>query len=250
MLVPELGEAAFTQASRTDPRFDGCATLVQIDDAQHSDDANLWDACSGAEDKIVVVATSDFTAPRKREPMAAVAQTPSLILQLRDSYIGFKMEGFGNNEEMSRLQMGSGFVKLSIAKWSEVDQREALKGDKEKMRQMLEKKLEKVELPTIWNDKERRRVVVQGAAGAGKTTLLRWIAHEWARGALWNDQFEAVVFLKLRNVDKKAKSLLDVLVSGMFMGDEEMKGPVREFLKWTKESSVVAAGRMGRNLGC
>jgi hypothetical protein len=79
---------------------------------------------------------------------------PNLIQRLRDLYIGFKMEGFGGDEDMSRLNMGSGFVKLSVAKWSKADQEEALKGEKEKMREMLEEKLEKVDLANIWNEKE------------------------------------------------------------------------------------------------
>jgi hypothetical protein len=92
-------------------------------------------------------------------------------------------------------------------------------------------------LPKIWNDKERRRVVVQGAAGAGKTTLLRWIAHEWAKGALWKEQFDAVVFLKLRNV-RKDDLMENVLLSGLGW-NEMMRCAVREFLKWTNEHRVL-----------
>jgi hypothetical protein len=88
------------------------------------------------------------------KPMETAILSVVTLAKLRDLYIGFKMEGFGGDEDMSRLNMGSGFVKLSIAKWSKADQEEALKGEKEKMREMLEKKLEKVELPNIWNDKE------------------------------------------------------------------------------------------------
>ncbi len=168
-----------------------------------------------------------------------VSPVQGFVWSLREGFSNFKMEGFGGDEDMGRLKLDSGFVKLSISKWSRELEEEAVKGDKQKVRELLDKETEKVELPKIWDEKSRRRVVVQGAAGAGKTTLLRWIAFEWSRGLLWKDRFEAVVFLKLRNVDKKAKTLVDVMVSGMLNGDRQMEGVVRDFLAWTKKHRVL-----------
>ncbi len=165
-------------------------------------------------------------------------QVQTVLFALREQYSDFKMEGFDAEEDMSKLKLDTGFVKLSIAKWNKAGQEQALKGDKESFWDMLEKKLEKVELPNIWNNKNRRRVVVQGAAGAGKTTLLRWIAYEWSRGLLWKDKFEAVVFLKLRHIGEDCKCMEDVLLSG-FGWDETKRELVREFLKWTKEHCVL-----------
>ncbi|MDF2867822.1 MAG: hypothetical protein K0S11_1292, partial [Gammaproteobacteria bacterium] len=45
-----------------------------------------------------------------------------------------------------------------------------------------------------------RRVLVTGGAGTGKTTLCQRLAYDWARGKLWSKQFDALIWLPLRQV--------------------------------------------------
>jgi hypothetical protein len=49
MSVGEFGAAAFKQASKSDARFCACTTTVEVDYVLYSDEANMLDACSGAE---------------------------------------------------------------------------------------------------------------------------------------------------------------------------------------------------------
>ena len=68
MSVGEFGAAAFKQAAKSDARFAECAAVVEIDGVSLPDETNMWEACSGAEDKIVVYeASSIAVAPGKRK---------------------------------------------------------------------------------------------------------------------------------------------------------------------------------------
>jgi len=145
-------------------------------------------------------------------------------------YSDFKFE----DGDLSRLKMDSRFFELKLKDWNKEDQAEALKGSDQMFHWVNE-----VDFSKFWNYTPRRRVVVRGAAGSGKSTLLRWIARQWAKGKLWNDKFEAVVFLDLKNVQHDAESLVDVLGSVLFNGDKKMEEPVRAFLSWTKDHRVL-----------
>lgn len=143
------------------------------------------------------------------------------------------------NEDLRRLKLDSRFVKFELGEWSENIQKQALHGSVEGVREMFHSASWKVRIERIWYHGNRRRMVVQGAHGAGKTTLLQWIAHEWSRGKLWRSQFEAVVFLNLAQVRPDAKTLMDVLMSGVFNEDKLMEGVARDFLLWTEEHPVL-----------
>ncbi len=47
------------------------------------------------------------------------------------------------------------------------------------------------------------KILLIGQAGTGKSTICQKIAHDWASGRLWNDQFDAVYWLPLRELNAK-----------------------------------------------
>ncbi len=47
------------------------------------------------------------------------------------------------------------------------------------------------------------KILLTGQAGTGKSTICQKIAHDWASGRLWNDQFDAVYWLSLRELNAK-----------------------------------------------
>lgn len=44
------------------------------------------------------------------------------------------------------------------------------------------------------------RMVISGVAGVGKSTISLRIAQEWARGRLWSNEIENLIFIRLRNL--------------------------------------------------
>lgn len=59
---------------------------------------------------------------------------------------------------------------------------------------------EKIELPQIFDKSETHKVVVLGRAGIGKSTLCHHMAYEWAHERLWENQFDLVIWVPLRNI--------------------------------------------------
>lgn len=54
---------------------------------------------------------------------------------------------------------------------------------------------------------DRKRVLVIGPMGIGKSSLCEYIVNEWAQDApLWEDRFESIFYVKLRNCQKSDKS--------------------------------------------
>ena len=46
---------------------------------------------------------------------------------------------------------------------------------------------------------QTKNILVLGRAGIGKTTFCRYVAYQWATGAIWQ-QYQLVIFLRLRNL--------------------------------------------------
>jgi predicted NACHT family NTPase len=44
-----------------------------------------------------------------------------------------------------------------------------------------------------------KNILVLGRAGIGKTTFCRYVAYQWATGAIWQ-QYQLVIFIRLRNL--------------------------------------------------
>ncbi len=59
------------------------------------------------------------------------------------------------------------------------------------------------------------KILLTGQAGTGKSTICQKIAHDWASGRLWNDQFDAVYWLPLRQLNPKelTESYLDLFLA-------------------------------------
>jgi predicted NACHT family NTPase len=45
-----------------------------------------------------------------------------------------------------------------------------------------------------------KKLLILGRAGIGKTTLCQYVTYRWSKGTLWNDQFDAVFWVPLREL--------------------------------------------------
>ncbi|MBS4169087.1 NACHT domain-containing protein [Parachlamydia sp. AcF125] len=60
--------------------------------------------------------------------------------------------------------------------------------------------LEKLFEHKNFEEKDRKRIYLQGAAGSGKSTLCHYIAYSWAKGELWQGLFSCLFWIPLRNL--------------------------------------------------
>ncbi|MCX8566464.1 MAG: HEAT repeat [Glomeribacter sp. 1016415] len=66
-----------------------------------------------------------------------------------------------------------------------------------------------------------KRILIQGRAGIGKTTLCKKLVYEYHQNRLWQDQFESVLWVPLRQLKTHApKRLEDLLCTQYFAGYE------------------------------
>lgn len=153
-----------------------------------------------------------------------------MVSSLRRLYSKPKVEGL--DEDMRRLKMDSRFVQMYLSQPSKTEEGRESGGHDVSF---------KVSFERLWDNKDRRRIFVKGATGSGKSTLLRWFAFRWAKGLLWNDQFDAVVFVSSKNAQKDAESMMHWMCACLFSKADEQKMErfVREFLSWTKEHRVL-----------
>ena len=71
-----------------------------------------------------------------------------------------------------------------------------------------------VALPTLFEPRQARdgqmrrpnRILVRGRAGVGKTTLCKKIVHDFTSGGMWQDLFDRVLWLPLRNLKRRRSS--------------------------------------------
>lgn len=87
MSVGEFGAAALKVASKNDARFAESAPTVEIDGIAFDDISGMWEACDGAEEKIVVVATKVFREDNLLESIKRHILTPG-ELEARVSELG------------------------------------------------------------------------------------------------------------------------------------------------------------------
>ncbi len=84
----------------------------------------------------------------------------------------------------------------------------------------LEKLFEKQKLR---NGSERvpKRILIQGRAGIGKTTLCKKLVYEYHHNGLWQDRFESLLWVPLRQLKTHSpKRLEDLLCNQYFVGHE------------------------------
>src|SRR5690606_13425494 len=80
---------------------------------------------------------------------------------------------------------------------------------------------ESIDLKEIFSDLKGRsgnkHLLIEGRAGIGKTTLCKFIANAWIdpekRKSLlsWGKQFEVVIWIKLRELNPKARNLYEAI---------------------------------------
>ena len=102
------------------------------------------------------------------------------------------------------------FTELVIVDWKEK------KGDQIKHQKILSAYLSETDSSTGTTDSTefiantaaleklfdgKKKITLSGRAGIGKSTLCQKMAHDWASGRLWNDRFDAVYWLSLRDLN-------------------------------------------------
>ena len=87
-----------------------------------------------------------------------------------------------------------------------------------------------------------KRILVQGRAGIGKTTLCKKLVHEHQNG-LWEDRYDAVLWLPLRQLRGSTSHTLESLLREKFFDnqqlDREQKGLARTLTVRAEEGKVL-----------
>ncbi len=93
--------------------------------------------------------------------------------------------------------------------------------------------------------KKPAKLLLIGRAGIGKSTLCQKIAHDWASGRLWNDQFDVIYWLPLRELNAKELStdnldlfLAEALSQLIFKGEVEIK-QILDFIQQNRQRSLI-----------
>jgi hypothetical protein len=85
-----------------------------------------------------------------------------------------------------------------------------------------------------------KKLLILGRAGIGKTTLCQYIAYRWSKGTLWNDQFDAIFWVPLRELsgyseeDTQRETILLWLMQRCWKADKESalnKERISEYLR-------------------
>ncbi|MFI5343797.1 MAG: NACHT domain-containing protein [Chlamydiales bacterium] len=58
------------------------------------------------------------------------------------------------------------------------------------------------EILTQAKSDQETRVMVFGSAGVGKTTFINYMLYTWAKGKYWNEKFQAIFSIRLRNLNE------------------------------------------------
>ncbi len=67
-----------------------------------------------------------------------------------------------------------------------------------------------------------KKILIQGRAGIGKTTLCKKLVYEYYENKLWQDQFESLLWIPLRQLKTHShQSLEDLLCNQYFIGHEK-----------------------------
>ncbi|MCX8566200.1 MAG: HEAT repeat-containing protein [Glomeribacter sp. 1016415] len=71
------------------------------------------------------------------------------------------------------------------------------------------------------SERAPKRILIQGRAGIGKTTLCKKLVYEYHHNGLWQDRFESVLWIPLRQLKTHSpKRLEDLLCNQYFVGHE------------------------------
>ena len=94
--------------------------------------------------------------------------------------------------------------------------------------------------------KQVKRIMVWGRAGIGKSTLCQFVTNQWAKGKLWKDKFDLLIWLPLRDLNElnypymkeKEYSLKDVIkkeYASIYLSSGEI--PADNICKYIRENS-------------
>ncbi|MBF5059045.1 HEAT repeat domain-containing protein [Candidatus Neptunochlamydia vexilliferae] len=98
----------------------------------------------------------------------------------------------------------------------------------------------------IWKAKELKskvkRIVAFGSAGSGKTTFCHHISYKWAQGKLWNEDFEFLFWMPLRNLEKyEHNDIYQILAKECGVDQEELIDLLKQ-KKVRKKSLLILDG--------
>jgi len=113
-----------------------------------------------------------------------------------------------------------------------------LKQPEEKTREEVNESIAIKELFDIekGNSVERpsNKVVVFGRAGIGKTTMCKYIVSRWQHGSLWQNKFEAIFWLPLRELitypEENFPSLLKIIQNKCIGHDHISEEDIEKFI--------------------
>jgi len=100
----------------------------------------------------------------------------------------------------------------------------------------LKELFDAVEGSAIEKNKAASKVIVYGRAGIGKTTMCKYIVSRWQHGSLWQNKFEAIFWLPLReliayseeNFPSLFKIIQDKCIANEHIGEETIKAFIQK----------------------
>ncbi len=88
-----------------------------------------------------------------------------------------------------------------------------------------------------------KRILIQGRAGVGKTTLCKKLVYEYHHNGLWQDQFECVLWVPLRQLKTLEYYSLETLLSEhYFVNQENAKALARAFHQYQDKTLFILDG--------
>ena len=170
----------------------------------------------------------------------------NIMNHLKEHFRSYKkLKRFWNDEE---YPIEDSFINLVILKKEEVNKKEnTLRnikkaedvGKEEKVIESRDRLLENYEaihnaknpikINELFKDEKQRKIILYGRAGIGKTTLCQYIATEWAANKLWNNKFDGIIWLRLREISNYLKdknytsSIADIIRDKSIIGMDDLK---------------------------
>ncbi|MCX8566154.1 MAG: NACHT domain-containing protein [Glomeribacter sp. 1016415] len=85
-----------------------------------------------------------------------------------------------------------------------------------------------------------KRILIQGRAGIGKTTLCKKLVYEYHHNGLWQDRFESVLWVPLRQLKTHSpKRLEDLLCTQYFAGYESRQAQALSKVFYTHQDKTL-----------
>ncbi|BBE08281.1 Predicted protein [Mycoavidus cysteinexigens] len=85
-----------------------------------------------------------------------------------------------------------------------------------------------------------KRILIQGRAGIGKTTLCKKLVYEYHHNGLWQDRFESVLWIPLRQLKTHSpRRLEDLLCNQYFVGHESRQAQALSKVFYTHQDKTL-----------